>query len=143
MTVSEQIIQVIDALCEKLGIAIDWTSENVIPYIETLCKKLITYEIATSIAWIVIMILMSVGSIIAAKKLYPIFKKKIEEEKTNRWSHGDWEIGTGLAIAGLVLINLVSVVVIGTQIMDIIKCLTFPEMYIIEYVSELLSSPSN
>ena len=31
MTVSEQIIQVIDALCEKFGIAIDWTTQNIIP----------------------------------------------------------------------------------------------------------------
>lgn len=141
MTVSEQIIQVIDALCEKFGIVIDWTSENVIPYIETLCGKLIAYEIATSIAWMVIMMLLSVGSIIAAKKLYPIFKKKIAE--ADHWTRGDWELVAGFAIAALVIINLVAVIVVGTQIMDIIKCLTFPEMYIIEYVSELLSSPSN
>ena len=30
MTVSEQIIQVLDALCEKFGLVIDWTSENAI-----------------------------------------------------------------------------------------------------------------
>ena len=41
MTVSEQIIQVVDMLCEKFGMAIDWTGENVIPYIEVLCKKLV------------------------------------------------------------------------------------------------------
>ena len=51
MTVSEQIIQVIDALCEKFGIVVDWTNENVFPYLETLCEKLIAYEIATSIVW--------------------------------------------------------------------------------------------
>ena len=49
MTVSEQIIQVIDALCEKFGIVVDWTSESVIPYLEILCTKLIKYEICTSI----------------------------------------------------------------------------------------------
>lgn len=79
MTVSEQIIQVVDALCEKFGIAINWTSENVIPYIETLCRKLVTYEISTSIAWMVIMTLLSIGSIVAAKKFYPTFKKGWEK----------------------------------------------------------------
>lgn len=39
MTVSEQIISVLDALCEKFGIAINWTEENVIPYVEILCKN--------------------------------------------------------------------------------------------------------
>lgn len=137
MTVSEQIIQVINALCEKFGIAINWTSENVIPYLEVLCKKLIAYEIGTSIAWMVFMILLSIGSIIAAKKLYPTFKKGLEEE-------GDydinWTVGTTFAVIGLVALNLATIIVVGTQIMDIVKCVTFPEMYVFEYVSDLINT---
>lgn len=138
MTISEQIIQVMDALCEKLGIAINWTAENAIPYLEVLCGKLITYEIGTSIAWIVIMALMGIGSIIATKKLAPIFKRGIERDA--RHCDIDWQIGTGFAIAGLIIVNLVVVGVVITQIMDIVKCATFPEMYIVEYVSKLLNS---
>ena len=134
MTVSEQIIQVIDALCEKFGIAINWTSENIIPYIETLCGKLIAYEISTSIAWMVIMISLSIGSIVATKKLAPIFKKGLER---GGWDNS-WDIGTGFAIAGLVLFNFIVIMVVVTQIIDIIKCVTFPEMYIIESISTLI-----
>jgi hypothetical protein len=137
MTVSEQIIQVMDALCEKLGIAINWTAENAIPYLEVLCGKLITYEIGTSIAWIVIMALMSIGSIIATKKLAPTFKRGLEEQ--GDWDCG-WTIGTTFAIGGLVILNIASIAVVITQIMDIVKCATFPEMYIVEYVSRLLNS---
>lgn len=133
MTVSEQIIQVIDALCEKFGIAVDWTSQNVIPYVETLCGKLITYEIGTSIAWMAIMVVLRIGSIVATKKLYPIFKEKIEEDYDY-----DWGVGAGFAIGGLVSLNLATIIVVGVQIMDIIKCLTFPEMYIFEYISILI-----
>lgn len=78
MNVSEQIIQVIDALCNKFGIAMDWTGENVIPYFETLCEKLIKYEIATSLASITFMFLFVIGCIIATKKLHPIFKDGVE-----------------------------------------------------------------
>lgn len=53
MNVSDQIIQVLDALCDKFGIAIDWTANNVIPQLEVLCKKFIRFEICTSIFWIV------------------------------------------------------------------------------------------
>ena len=135
MTVSEQIIQVIDALCEKFGIAIDWTTQNIIPYVETLCGKLITYEIGTSIAWMAIMILLSIGSIIATKKLTPTFKKGLKEQGT--WDDG-WTIATTLAIIGLVVLNLATIIVVGVQTMDIIKCTTFPEMYIFEYISMLI-----
>ena len=137
MTVSEQIIQVIDALCNKFGIAVDWTAQNIIPYVETLCGKLIAYEIGTSIAWMAIMILLSIASIIATKKLAPTFKKGLKEQGT--WDD-DWTIGTWLAIAGLVIVNLATVIVVVVQVMDIIKCTTFPEMYIFEYISILIQS---
>jgi hypothetical protein len=85
---------------------------------------------------------LSIGSIIAAKKLTPIFKKKIEEGKGERsysyLSDNDWDIGAGFAIAGLVVINLTSIIVIGAQIMDIVGCLTLPEMYVFEYISALV-----
>lgn len=41
MQMSEQIIQVLDYLGKKLGLTIDWTSENVLPYVQTLCDKYI------------------------------------------------------------------------------------------------------
>lgn len=135
MTVSEQIIQVIDALCDKFGIAVDWTGKNILPYIETLCGKLIAYEIVTSIAWIAIMILASIGSIIAAKKLAPVFKKGLEEQST--WDD-DWTVLTVISIIALIAINAATIIVTIVQVMDIVKCATFPEMYIFEYVSSLL-----
>ena len=136
MTVSEQIIQVIDALCEKFGIAVNWTSENVIPYLEILCGKLVKYEICTSIAWITIMVLLSLASIVATKKLTPKFKKGCEDE-ADTWDNG-WHVGAAFAIIGLIGLNLAVIIVVGKQVMDIIKCATFPEMYIFEYISALL-----
>lgn len=134
MTVSEQIIQVIDSLCAKFGIVVDWTSNNITPYIEMLCGKLIKYEIATSIFWMVLMVSLSIASIVATKKLIPVFKKGLEECYDDEM----WMVGTGFAIVGLVILNLATIIVVGSQIVDIIKCMTFPEMYIFEYVSNLM-----
>ena len=138
MTVSEQIIQVIDALCEKFGIVMDWTGDNVIPYLEILCGKLVTYEICTSVVWMVIMVSLSIGSIVATKKLAPVFKKGMEEDRKCCWGGEGWDIAAGFSIVGLIVINLISVIVVGVQIMDIVKCLTFPEMYIFEYITALI-----
>lgn len=139
MTVSEQIIQVIDVLFEKFGIIVDWTSENVIPYVEALCRKLIVYEISTSVAWMIIMMLVSIGSIVAAKKFYPTFKKGWDEN-ANSYCDMGWQVASILAIFGLVIINFATICVWGQQIMDIIKCVTFPEMYIFEYISSLINA---
>ena len=54
MTVSSEIIEVLDYLGEKFGIAIDWTSNNVLPYLQALVDKFIKWEIFTSIVWIAI-----------------------------------------------------------------------------------------
>lgn len=54
---SEEIIKVLDNLAERFGVAVDWTSTNVIPYLQELCSKYITYEIAISVTWLVIGIL--------------------------------------------------------------------------------------
>ena len=141
MIVSEQIIQVIDALCEKFGVVMDWTGNNVIPYIEMLGKKLITYELSTSVAWIAVMLFPSIGSIITMKKLYPFFKKKIAEGTVSYSSvcQNDWDVGLGFAIIGTIIINIAAIIVIICQAFDIIKCLAFPEMYIFEYISRLIA----
>lgn len=136
MTVSEQIIQVIDALCKKFGIAVNWTNDNVIPYVQTLCGKLIKYEIATSVAWIVMMLLLSIASIVIAKKVSPILKRGREDED---YDECGWTVLTVFCAIGFVLVNLATVIVVSEQVVDIIKCLTFPEMYIFEYVGALIN----
>ena len=138
MTVSEQIINVIDALCEKFGIMVDWTSENVIPYMETLCVKLINYEIVTSIAWIVIWAMLSIGSMVITKKFYPVFKNGLEKDRKN-YDIG-WSIASVFSIIGLIIIYFTTIIVIGTQVMDIIKCMTFPEMYVFEYIQSVINT---
>lgn len=139
MTASEQIIQVIDALCKKFGIVINWTSGNVLPYLESLCQKLIAYEICSSIALIVIMVLIGLGCIIATKKFYPIFKNGW---RRNAESYDDcgWQVASVLAILGLITLSIVILGVLSTQIINIIKCSIFPEMYIFEYISSLINS---
>lgn len=137
MTVSEQIIQVLDALCEKLGLAIDWTSENVLPYLTTLCGKLISYEIWTSAFWIVFMTVLTIASVIATKRLYPVFKNGV---KNQDWTECGWSVATGVSIAGLIAFYIASFAVIASQMVDIIKCITFPEMFIFEYIQSAINA---
>lgn len=138
MTVSEQIIQVVDALCKKFGIAIDWTSKNVIPYLTILCKKLVTYEIVTSILGIIVALLAIIASVIATKKLYSVFKRGLE--KDDKYGDCGWCIGTVFAIIGLVVINVIAISSIGQNINDVIKCVVFPEMYIFEYIQGIINA---
>lgn len=131
---SEEVIKILDALAEKFGLAIDWTSANVLPYLQQLCGKYVTYEIATSVVWILIGIcLLFVGkySIEKAKQYW----KKYEED-----TYSDYDVITVMfgILAGCVIVG--GIIVILCQTFDIVTCITFPEKIIIEELQSVYSS---
>ena len=140
MTISEQIISVFEALAEQFGIAINWGVDNVVPYIKTLCDKLIQYEIWTSIGYIGLMVLLCLLGTVIFKNIMP--KININLNK-NCDIYGDewmgWMIAKVFLIIFLVGLYITTITVIAVQAMDIIKCKTFPEMYIFEYIQDLIT----
>ena len=133
---SEEIIKVLDALAEKFGLTVDWTSANVIPYLEQLCGKYVNYEIATSIVWIMLGLLFFIVGIICYKIVY---------------KHKDWGVtyykiisddyfGRGLIYFGVISIFVVASLMVITQIFDIVTCFTFPEKIIIEELKSIYAS---
>ena len=128
---SEEIIKVLDALGEKFGIAINWTSENVMPYLQQLCRKYVTYEIATSVVWLLIGIcLLFVGKYVIEKVKY--CWKKYKEERSSDYDCGATLLGI---LAGSVIIG--GIMIILCQTMDIITCVTFPEKMLIEEMQSI------
>lgn len=132
---SEEIIKVLDALAEKFGLAVDWTSANVIPYLEKLCGKYVNYEIATSVVWL----LLGIICLFAAKygfKLTKNFIKKYQEIKGCNCNDA-WAILSGIATGVLIIIGIVVPI---CQIFDIVTCFTFPEKIIIEELKGIYTS---
>ena len=84
MTVSDEIIKVLNAFSKKIGITIDWTQNNILPYMQKLCDKYITYEMITSIFWIIIGICLLILGIYCIKKSKYYWMKKKEEKKGKR-----------------------------------------------------------
>lgn len=74
MVASDEIIKVLEYLCSKIGLTIDWTNKNIFPYIEQLCGKFIRWEIATSTVWIVIAVVALVVAYFAKKHWLPMMK---------------------------------------------------------------------
>ena len=133
---SEEIIKVLDALAEKFGLAIDWTSANVIPYLEQLCDKYVNYEIATSVVWIMLGLLFFIVGIICYKIVY----KHKDWGVTYYETISDDYFGRGLIYFGVILIFVVASLMVITQIFDIVTCFTFPEKIIIEELKSIYTS---
>lgn len=137
MSISSEIINVIDAIAEKLGVAIDWTAQNVIPYIKQLCEKWCQYEVYTSMAWIAIFLVAIVAFTIST----PIFHSRAKKVQYD----GDCVVTWGAVISWVLLIISIVVCIVGipVQIMDIIECKVFPEKFILEQVTNMLDTYKN
>lgn len=127
MTVSSEIIEVLDYLGEKLGIAIDWTSDNVLPYLQTLVEKFIKWEISTSIVWIVIAVFVMVGMIV----LMNVKGVRDINEETY-----------GMLWVPIIALIIVSFIVICVEIFDIIECSVFPEKALYDFIKIMLNQNS-
>ena len=123
MSFSSQFIEVIDALCEKFGIAIDWTSQNVVPYVTDLAARIITYEIWTSTAWIVI-----------AAILFLIAWKMTKRDCKADTFDDEWFLGWFVRI----LIGVSCFIIIVFQVFDIIEALALPEKTLYDFVMGLM-----
>ena len=127
MAFSQEIINVLDYLCKKFGVAIDWTSENVMPYLEELCGRYIKYEVYTSIAWCVTF----VAIVAIAGLIWGI--AEIVDRHTISVSCIT-EISKIVFFAALII----CVIVCAVQAFDIIECYTIPEKTILEYLKTLM-----
>ena len=120
MYISDEVIKILEYLCDKIGITIDWTSNNVLPYVEQLCTKYITWEISTSYAWIGIMCALVIVGLIFSK-----IANMDGFEKVIFWT-----------------IVITAFIVVGAQIFDIIECKTFPEKTVYDYIQLQLNNSS-
>ena len=130
VSVSDQIIAVLDALCAKFGLVVDWTASNIVPYLETLTHKLVAYEFATSIAWMCVWLVVFICAATLVRRM-------TKPNYTGILNDGDVPFYLWLFFfASLVIFTLVCV----KQIFDIITCVTFPEKIILQYVQCMLKT---
>ena len=130
MTVSEQIIQVLDNLGEKFGLALDWSSENILPYASELMNKAVSYKLWMNIGTLAF---IGIGMIIS----WTIFFKTIKNKDFD-WSDSK----TGLiAFVSIIVAAVFSMIFIFCAIYCIpiiITCLIFPEKIIFDMVQSML-----
>lgn len=120
MSISDELIKVLDMIGEKIGVAIDWTGNNVIPYVEQLCQKYIKWEIATSVTWMIIGVLMVIIAI-----------------TLGIWADG---FNDDMGFMVCVILLCIGLAVVGFQVFDIIECSIFPEKVIFEKVSYMINT---
>ena len=132
-----KIIEALDYLGEKIGIAIDWTAENVYPQVLDFMARYKIYEIVANCIWIIFAIGYLFMTYLCIKKyIIPARTKAIAEKQSNfwfeytHWSCGDTcglQFGAGILIAFVGVGAIISVFIFICNISDIIKWIVIPE----------------
>ena len=82
---SEEIIKVLDYICGKLGLAIDWTAENVWPQVIDIFSRYRIYEIVLNSIVVVLSFCGFIAFYVVCKKIVNSYKICVREQSDNFW----------------------------------------------------------
>lgn len=132
-TVADQIIQVIEYLGQKLGIAIDWSTENILPLAQTLMERIARWCVAQNVFYTVLSFVGLVVGII----IFLISARKLPQLDI------DDECGEILCTVGVILFGAMSIAgVIGLCVntYHLVQAICFPELAVFEYIQSFISN---
>ena len=127
MTVSDQIISVIDSLAEKVGLVVDWSGQNIMPYLQDLIRRISYMEICNNIILIIVAIICS----LAALKLVKCCKKMCDDDDEC------CELAC-LVIFGIVLLSITGLICALIGICGLPEAICLPEVTAYKYMLEAI-----
>lgn len=130
VNLSDQIVQIVNELSQKCGVAINWSSDTLLPFMQKIMTKMIHYELISSIVCMVVCIVLLVSSVLVCKRT---IKAGIYDK------YGILSMRVLICVCA-VPTGVLSGLGIVCQILDIIACLTFPEKILIEYVQSIITT---
>lgn len=145
MTFSEQFKDIFNMLCEKIGVAIDWTQENIIPYVMELCKRFVILNIVEEALWLVSGIIAVVVIGFLFKAIFKDYKRSADTRDDTFW--WDWysncispKVGTIFVFVFGGVALLFGLIMIPCSISELLKWAIVPEIQLIEEITSFISA---
>jgi hypothetical protein len=145
MTFSEQFKDIFNMLCEKIGVAIDWTQENIVPYVMELCKRFVILNIVEEALWLVSGIAAIVVIGLLFKAILKDYRKCADTRKDTFW----WEefcsdvspkIGTIFVFVFGGIALLFGLITIPCSISELLRWAIVPEVQLIKEITSFISA---
>lgn len=142
---SQQIIEILEYLFEKFGIAVDWTAENIWPYVQELGGKIVTYKIVSnSIGVLLSAILLICGGVFFGKFIKSWSICKLNKKDTLLWdyySSGCCPTGLGFgSIIGFNFILIIGLIGLCCTVSALLGWTIIPEIQLVEYIANLVNN---
>lgn len=133
MNISEKIIEVLEYFADKVGIAINWTSDNILPYVQQILAKYQAYAIVENAIWIAICTIGIVGCIICGKKVYA-HHLKVQDD-----CYADDDIFLIITIPAIVGVSIISIIGFICATMSLVRWCIVPEFQFLDMITGHLS----
>lgn len=133
---SDDVIKVIDTICDKIGVAFDSAKE----FVPSLAK----YQIASNAFYSIMSAVIIAVSIIVIKKAFESAENEIKkeiEDGVSSWNRHDdvwdfWRTAFSSAIGGILIVVCVFVFVISVH--DVLTWMVSPDVSAINYVMDMV-----
>lgn len=132
MEFSNEIIKLLDDLSKRLGVAIDWSNENIMPYLNGLVDRFIKWEIARSIFGIAISIVLIVVGICGLKYV-------LKNKHKNPY-FGDLDEGITWVMIGALTSLIAGGILFLCDCIGLIEVIYLPEIAIYDNVQSLMNT---
>ena len=138
---SDEIIKVLEYLSEKVGLAIDWTSEkiasDIMPYLQEVYHRCVIWGIVQNLAGVFVGAALIVSAIVILRKLLKAYKGE-KETKYELFDGSDPTLLGTIAIICVITFSGVGFIVFGVALTDTLDWAIFPEGQILEMISKFV-----
>lgn len=133
--VSEEIIKILDDLGNRFGVAIDWSSQNVLPYLQDLMERFIKLKNTEAIIWIIFSIIILIISFVLIYKSVKTIIKHSKEDPYYEFFYDD--CGKFLILTIFGAFALVFFIVLMNSIFNLVQNIYMPELSVLEYIKKI------
>ena len=127
----DEIIKILDALAEKFGIMVDWSQQNIQPYLQDLMHRVIQYNLATSVIWVIFYI-----SIMAICLF--IIKKNNKKFRFDKYGCIEGSFSSLIYVIVSYILLITFVILLPFEIENICQCVFLPEKIIINEIQSIM-----
>lgn len=146
---SQEIINVLDYIAEKLGIAVDWTAENIWPQVMEILSRYRIYEITCNIGVILMLTALLIGVAVLVTKIIKAHYNAENEMKSNYfWKYTHYhtlsdEINpngiTFVVFFCSAMIIMAALSLLPHTVSDLLKWIIIPEIQILDLLQGYVS----
>ena len=136
----KELCNVIDKIAEKIGVAVDWSNENVMPYIQDIMQRYRTMNIVNNIIVMTVCAIMITICVIGADKITKGITNGSQNTVSSIWFDADHRDSyyddastfSKVMTALITILFLISLIVFGFATGDLIRWLYVPEVKFLE-----------